>query len=261
MSDLIKAEAVWHLDEVRSDRHLVQEALELAGHPNAPTEANQVLQNLYEQQMTFYPSMMKQVEERAFPDASEQPYDLETIYHWEYTVTRLMFQYRQHQFVRQLLKPALDANNGQWAKMGWLMTEIAPGIPAALESEETLYQSWDMPLEEITEMEMKSEIISVMLTTVAKAHKELGLPENTVYPKWMEMNQQADSRTLQRKVQLYLEWGRSGKYPPTFHDLIRVFKTEQQQAVNDVIYEELTEPIIAKSLDEEENISRAEDLL
>ena len=245
MSKLTDANAVWTLDGPNSDLFLLTLALNLIDKNPPRATPQSALQGLYDRQMEFYPAMMKKVEEQMFPDTSSSPNDPEMISDWEYTVTRLMFQYRQHQFAQKILVPAMEANDGQWSRMEPLIAEFAPRISPALESEEIMSDP-QATLDNIAEVEMSSDVTAVMFTTVRKAHEELGLGFETVYQHWMEMNQQVDSRTLQRKVQLYLEWCNNGQYPPTVEELMRVFKTEQQRIVNQVIHEELTEPIIAK---------------
>nr|WP_162933253.1 hypothetical protein [Corynebacterium lactis] len=153
---------------------------------------------------------------------------------------RLLFQFRQHQFATKLMTPALEANEGRWSSLHPLMTAHRPFRTPS------------------------TRVDAVMRVTVRKAHEELGLPTDpeSIDKRWEALNNQVDLLVTQRQIQLYQQWmSQKAPYPTSERDMEKLWEREQMQAANQVIYEELTEPIIAKSLDEEENISRAEDLL
>lgn len=215
------------------DTRLIQQYLLLMDQPATPPQVYQFLEALADElSERFLPAITKELEDNRAPEETEADVARNR--------QRLIFQFRQHQFATQLLAPALTKYPGQWAMLHPLLMAHRPFNRTAAADN------------------------AVMKSTILAAHQELGLPTDpaTIDDRWKNLNEQVDLLVTQRKIHHFQQWmNRSSEYPVSEEAMRNLWKQEQMLVANQIIHEELTEPITAKHLAEEENSSRAADLL
>ncbi|AKK10560.1 hypothetical protein [Corynebacterium uterequi] len=256
--ELTEHDAMW----TRMDELVVEPYFKLTGQSYDREATRKGLNRLKEAHDRYRTENLLPFMEREYnPEGYFDPADPDVIETMRRVALRMLFQFRHHQFAVSMLLPALEAQNNQPSAVKELLAYFGPTIPlAAWVPKETFFG--DMDEKQIAKEEMSNTYdLWIMMTTVIDAHKELGLPMDTVYPTQMELNHEVDNRVAARKIQLYTLWSKQGNYPMSAEKMGQLWRTEQQRIINEVTHEYLTEPIVAKYLAEEEHEKRAMDLL